>query len=761
MILRLAGVLLALVLWCSTVLAQTDSPDFDAWSNTAQRAERAIENAQASDQALSTLRAELDGWRQEFSLARSANSTRLTTLNDQLAALGDAPADGATEPAVISERRASLLAEIDRLGTPRLAAIEAFARADGLVGEIDGILDSRQTNALFARGESPLNPASWLPAVGAFTNTIQGLVTGVTGAINSPAQREQAIDRLPFVVLMVVLAGLLILRSKPVLMALARPVLQRETAASGGLARFLVTTGALALNLVGVYFLIMALQTLEFYGPRGAKLLDAMPAAAVIVFVGFWLADAARNVAWRTKRLVAAVRWGAGILGVRILLAPVFAVDGYSARIFGVLDFVFIVLAALALFVVGQAFRRKKLTPAEDSADGPGLSVALRQYAGYGAMLVAVVSPALAAFGYGEAAARMVFPMALSLGGLATLSLIFEAVRDALSWVGGPNSRARDGLWPIFINMCIGLAALPAFALVWGVRQSSLAELWATVRTGVQVGGTTISPTALFTLVIVFVIGVLLTRLLQRALSVNVLPRTQMDVGGRTAIVSGLGYLGIFLAGIIAITSAGIDLSSLAIVAGALSVGIGFGLQNIVSNFVSGIILLIERPISEGDWIEVGGHMGYVRDISVRSTRIETFDKTDVIVPNADFVSGTVTNYTRGNTTGRIIVPVGVAYGTDTRKVQDMLLEIAQAHPMVLLNPGPSVVFQGFGADSLEFEIRAILRDVTWGLTVKTEMNHQINEAFTKHGIEIPYAQRDIWIRNPDALPGLTPSENS
>lgn len=736
-------------------------PDFAMWETIATRAEDEIAEASATNIELETTRANVVGWRDAFLAAQSINSTRISSLRGQIDALGPVPEEG-TESEDIAGRRAELNAQLQSLQEPVRAAEEAFSRANGIISEIDRIIRERQAEELLTLGPSPLNPILWGPGLVEIAATGQGLAAEVSDRWAAPSQREATIQGLPITLGLTVLGLILVVNGRRWATRLGARFYDRWSRGKD-VWGFLVSLTQVAIPLAGIFVLTEALLATGLFGPKGAELVEALPIWGAFLLGARWLAgrlfparlsepplpvQRERRSEARSYTTILAL-----LLVLRGAVGLLAEIGDLSEESVVILSFPLIVITALVLFRLGQFLTTQMAVHAEDEA-GPSYRDRLVQLLARGAKLVAIVAPTLAAIGYIAAANALIYPYILTLGVMSVVLLLQKLVTDIYAFVINAAEDQSEGLIPILIGFLLILLALPLLALIWGARLADLTEIWARFREGFSIGGARISPTDFIAFIFVFAAGFGLTRLFQGALRTSVLPKTKIDPGGQNAIVVGLGYLGIFIAALVAITSAGIDLSSIAIVAGALSVGIGFGLQNIVSNFISGIILLIERPISEGDWIEVGGQQGYVRSISVRSTRIETFDRTDVIVPNADLISGTVTNFTRGNTVGRVIVRVGVAYGTDTRRVEAILREIAEAHPMVLLQPAPGILFMGFGSDSLNFEIRAILRDVNWTLSVLSEMNHQIAQRFTEEGIEIPFAQRDIWIKNPEALRG-------
>ncbi|MEP1613454.1 MAG: DUF3772 domain-containing protein [Roseobacter sp.] len=766
------GVLRAFLTFCFAVLLSAASAQDDArpaedplypfWEEVSANAEQSIDDAENINiDQLETLRSRLSAFRTEFSNARRANADRISAVQSQLDALGVVPENG-SEPAEITATRAELAQQLSDLEAPVRVADIAFRRADGLIGEIDRVIRDRQARRLLLLGPSPLDPRNW-PTALSDTRRITTNISRDVADLSDAQNRTQLKDQLPLILVLVVFSVTLIFKG-PVWAAMAIEYMRRFGGRGTGVWRFLVSLLRIAIPLLGVYVLAVALRLTGLFGERVEDLLSMLPFWGGLLLGFRWLAerlfaredeDALVAVTRQQRRSARVYMLLLSILFVsRGVILVVFDLETAADETVAVLSFPIVILMGITLFCMGLKLRKCGLTTIEPSADTlqkGGMHRVMRGFAN-AMMVVGICAPLMAAVGYSEAGNALLYPTVLSLVILGMVIVLQRFSSDLYGLITGQGADARESLAAIFAGFSLTLAVMPLLALIWGARVTDLTELWTQFLQGFDIGGTRISPATFLKFVVVFVLGYTITRFVQSTLRQNVLPKTRIDIGGQNALISGVGYIGIFLAALIAVTVAGIDLSALAIVAGALSVGIGFGLQTIVSNFVSGIILLVERPISEGDWIEVGGQMGYVKHISVRSTRIETFDRTDVIVPNSDLISGTVTNYTRGNTVGRLIVKVGVAYGTDTKKVDAVLREIAEAQPMVMMKPPPSIVFMGFGADSLDFEIRAILRDVNWILSVQSDINHEIAARFEAEGIEIPFAQRDVWLRNPEVL---------
>ena len=312
------------------------------------------------------------------------------------------------------------------------------------------------------------------------------------------------------------------------------------------------------------------------------------------------------------------------------------------------------------------------------------------------------------------------------------------------------------------VDTIVVLLLPPFLLLALGLPAS---ELWNEIRwllAGFEIGGQRISLGAILSAILTVIAIMLATRLIQRTLERQILPKSQISSGAANSLVTLLGYAGVIIAFVSAIGVIGFDLSSLAIIAGALSVGIGFGLQSIVSNFVAGLILLFERPFKIGDWIVTPSGEGTVQKINVRATEVLTFDRRSIIVPNAELVSNSFGNWTHKSAVMRVAVTVGVKYGTDTRKVERLMLEVAESVSYVLKDPPPHVVMKGFGDSSLDFELRAyIIADHV--VIAPSEMRHELTRVFEREGVNIPFPQRDIhfdWPDAPKALQGQKPSED-
>lgn len=283
----------------------------------------------------------------------------------------------------------------------------------------------------------------------------------------------------------------------------------------------------------------------------------------------------------------------------------------------------------------------------------------------------------------------------------------------------------------------------------WGISKVYFQKLLTALTNGFVIGQFSIVPLHILLAILLFAILMVLTRWSRTRVSRH--PSLESIPGARDALAAIVGYIGFGLTLLFALLVAGVNFAGLAIVAGALSVGIGFGLQNIVNNFVSGIILLIERPIKVGDRIIVGPTEGYVRKISIRFTRVETSQKADVMIPNSELISKQVTNLMYHNYYSRITLPISVVYGTNTTLLKSSLLEVVNAHSSVIRDyPAnePTVEFKQFGVNSLDFELSCLIKDVKEQSKVKSDLLFEIDNTFRKNNIELAAPRREVYLHS-------------
>jgi len=270
----------------------------------------------------------------------------------------------------------------------------------------------------------------------------------------------------------------------------------------------------------------------------------------------------------------------------------------------------------------------------------------------------------------------------------------------------------------------------------------------ALLRPYFHIGKLPITPTFLVESVVFLFVLSIVTGAIRRFLLHRALTRTSLDEGQRYAFAHIMGYVVYLFGLLVGLQLVGLDLSNLVLLGSAIGIGLGFGLQNIANNFVSGIILLTERPIRVGDRVEVGGTNGDVIRIGSRSTWVQTNDNVVIIIPNSEFINNRVTNWTANDRQVRFDVPLGVSYGSDPERVREVLLEVAGHHPDVLHNPGPEILFKGFSDSSLDFRLRVwTITRVQTPLPLASELYFSIFRAFKENGIEIPFPQRDLHLK--------------
>ncbi|MCP8940533.1 DUF3772 domain-containing protein [Alsobacter sp. SYSU M60028] len=729
--------------------------------------EAGLERRDLSDQALQRLRQGLEPLADVTRAAIDDLSPRADAVRLRLKELGPKPDDKAApegqEVTREREERQAALNEIDetvRIGRALLVQIEQVSQE---------IADRRRdlfARRLFEPSFSVLSPQLWYQIGRDIPSDLRAMRV-VAGDIV-----DRAVQRLTVGGAFAVLAGLLLtlVLMLPV-RRYARAFLLRErqigdpTRLQKATAAALITFVSAVAPTAAAWLLVQIIGGLDILPPRlNVSFQTLVGAVAFIAFVrglaGGILAPDPSRANWRlfpvsdeaARSLLRLATTAAALTLASRLLANFYQAIAAGIRLTVATE---AVLAILTVLTVARALPLiRRVSPEDEAALGPHVSdhpdfTGLIRVVGW-AVASAVIASAVLGF---VALAGFLADQAvwcLLLVSLLTLLLILSdewitaifAHRSRFSRsIQASIGLSAESLVQIGILVSglvrvvlIGVAVLLLLA-PWGVESGDVLASIRTAFFGVTIAGVTLSLSNIILGLVVFVLGMAATRAVQRWLQKRYLPHTTLDAGLRNSITTGAGYLGVILAFAFSASYIGLSLDKLTIVAGALSVGIGFGLQSIVNNFVSGLILLAERAIRVGDWVVVGSEQGYVKRINVRATQIETFDRATLIVPNSTLVSGNVKNWVHSDRVGRVLLTVPVAKHLDPDKVAGALRDVASANPDVLEDPPPRVLFKGIGEGSMSFDLVCFVGEVDTAARVTSDLTFAVYRKLTEAGL--------------------------
>ncbi|WEJ37881.1 mechanosensitive ion channel family protein [Sinorhizobium sp. C101] len=751
----------------------------DAWQATLERVEAALQAERVDDVTLSQLRSQIAKIPMQAAGLKAALQPRLQLVNQRIEQLKPADEQAArNQTEAIKSEQAQLQSEAAGLqGVVQQADLIALRGQQ----DIDTIGERRRalfTSSILQRSQSLADPSFWFDLAAATPETLadQSRVVGYWfGALVERTGRSAA-------GILVVVIGFAAFLLSPGRRWLTRrtsrdPSVLHPSGLAKATAAAAITLANLLIPAVAFFVLYQAMSILKVLPADLATVLR--PVLFGLTFASFFYGLsiavlAPERPSWRLVEVTdtAAERLIPIIVAMAVVNVGGLALDAFLKATHAPLSFAVAAqgLGAIALGILAMVALR--FVAREDDDENPqGTSSAWRLLipVTWAVAALTVIAPLAGFVAFGRfAALQIVFTTAVLMSLVLLLRLADEAISYGFSVqtrIGGfmrqaiglkPNTISQIGvILAGFARLIVIMVAVMALLAPWGIQSEDVVGTFTSAFFGFEIAGFSFSPSAILGAIVVFVVVIVATRGFQRWLDGRLLPQTSLDTGLRTSIHTGVGYVGAAIAGLVAFSYAGLNLQNVAIVASALSVGIGFGLQSIVNNFVSGIILLAERPFKVGDRIEVGPNTGIVQRVSVRATQIQTFDNVTVIVPNADLISGQVVNWMHGDFSARLKIPVGVSYESDPEQVRRVLLEIAMDNPRVLRIPEPFVSFTDFGADALQFTLFCHVGNINADAGAASDMRFEIAKRFREEKIEMPFGQRDIHLRDLASIEGL------